>query len=67
MEFQFSNEDQAFRGELRDFIEQERLPVWDRNDSGSDDGASAGDASGGDGVDSEPLRETDPETASDPE
>ena len=37
MEFQFSNEDQAFRGELRDFIEQERLPQWDRNDSGSDD------------------------------
>ncbi|MCH8897473.1 MAG: acyl-CoA dehydrogenase family protein [Chloroflexi bacterium] len=37
MEFQFSNEDQAFRGELRDFIEQERLPQWGRNDSGSDD------------------------------
>ncbi len=37
MEFQFSNEDQAFRAELRDFIDQERLPQWDRNDSGTDD------------------------------
>lgn len=37
MEFQFSNEDQAFRAELRDFIDQERLPQWNRNDSGTDD------------------------------
>lgn len=37
MEFQFSDDDLAFRRELREFIDQERLPGWELNDSGSDD------------------------------
>ena len=38
MEFQFSDEDLSFRRELREFIEAERIPAWEKTDRGSDDG-----------------------------
>ena len=37
MEFAFSAEDDAFRRELTDFIQQEHSPEWDDADRGSDD------------------------------
>ena len=37
MEFAFSAEDDAFRRELAEFIQQERTPEWDDADRGSDE------------------------------
>lgn len=37
MEFKLSVEDEAFRRELGEFIQQERSPLWDESDRGSDE------------------------------
>jgi 3-oxocholest-4-en-26-oyl-CoA dehydrogenase alpha subunit len=37
VEFRFSVEDEAFRGELREFIQQERSPLWEEGDRGSEE------------------------------
>jgi alkylation response protein AidB-like acyl-CoA dehydrogenase len=37
VEFKFSAEDEAFRRELREFIQQEYSPLWEEGDRGSDD------------------------------
>ena len=38
MDFQFNGEDQAFRSQLLQFIDAERIESWDQCDRGSDEG-----------------------------